>query len=90
LCLSSKALLGELPNTAAEIMSECEALLADTIRDFGITLHDAELKEYLQRVRNQVMHDCSERGCLLITTLFTEEDIDVFKFTKPWKEANYF
>jgi hypothetical protein len=70
-------------------MWDCEALLGDTIRDFGIALSEAELREHLQRVRNQVMYDCSERGCLLITTPVTEGDIDFFKFTEPWKKTNY-
>ena len=85
----TKALLNALLNTSAEIVWDCETLLEDTIRDLGIALSEADLREDLQRVRNQVMYDCSERGCLLITTLVTEGDIGFFTFPKHWKKANY-
>jgi hypothetical protein len=85
----TKALLADLLNSAAEIQRLCKEMLEDNMRHSLIAFDEAVLKEQLQRVRDDVSNDCSQRGCLPMTTLVTEEDVDFFKLSKRWKNANY-
>jgi hypothetical protein len=54
-----RAVLADLLNIAAEHMWQFEEVLEDIMRDFGIVLDEAVLKEQLQHVRNVVKNDCS-------------------------------